>query len=157
MNHFVYKMPPGRLTIVADDFAIKEIHFGAIELACPFRPSLLTNRAATELQEYFAGKRFAFDVPIDPAGSDFQRAVWNALLEIPYGEVRTYSQIASDVGKPKGYRAVGMACNKNPIPIIIPCHRVLGANGALTGYAGGLNVKQYLLKLETGSKKDRGR
>ena len=149
MNHFVYNMPLGRLTIAADDHAIKEVHFGALKLDCPRRPSALTNQAATQLQEYFSGKRTEFSVPVDPEGSEFQKAVWSQLQTIPYGQTRTYAQVAEAIGSPKSYRGVGMANNKNPIPILIPCHRVIGANGNLVGYAAGIKIKDYLLKLES--------
>lgn len=149
MNYFVYGMPLGRLTIVADESGLTEIRFGAqaVEGAAR-RPSALTNTAATQLQEYFAGKRRDFQLPLAPAGTDFQRQVWAALQDIPYGEVRTYADIAAAVGNPRGYRAVGLANNKNPLPIVVPCHRVIGAGGKLVGYAAGLKVKRYLLELE---------
>ena len=101
-----------------------------------------------QLNEYFAGERRAFDVPLDFAGDAFQQKVWGALLTIPYGETRTYGQIAKQIGKPSAARAVGSANAKNPISIVAPCHRVIGANGKLTGFAGGLRVKAALLDLE---------
>ena len=110
--------------------------------------SLFSDQVALELQEYFDGKRTHFTFPLRLDGTDFQKAVWQELLGIPYGQTRTYSQIAADIGRPKAARAVGMACNQNPVWIAIPCHRVLGRNGALTGYAGGLGLKQKLLELE---------
>ena len=112
------------------------------------RTNDMTRWAVTELEEYVQGKRKAFTVPCVPKGTDFQKRVWEALIQIPYGETRTYKEIAAAAGNPKASRAVGMANNRNPIPIIIPCHRVIGTNGILTGYAGGLKVKEYLLKLE---------
>ncbi|WP_281798178.1 methylated-DNA--[protein]-cysteine S-methyltransferase [Slackia piriformis] len=148
MNHFVYPMPLGRLTIAAHEKGIVSIHFGDTELDTPRKPSALTNKAATQIQEYFAGKRREFDLPLDPKGTDFQLTVWKALQTVPYGETRTYAQIAEAIGKPHAYRAVGMANNKNPIPILIPCHRVIGANNALVGYAAGVKIKRYLLGLE---------
>ena len=111
--------------------------------------SLFSDQVALELQEYFDGKRRCFTFPIRPEGTDFQKAVWQELLRIPYGQTRTYSQIASAIGRPKASRAVGIACGKNPIWIAVPCHRVIGKNNALTGYAGGLDLKQRLLDLET--------
>ena len=105
-------------------------------------------QAAREIAEYFAGNRTEFTFPMRAKGTPFQTAVWDALLHIPFGEKKTYGQIAAEVDNPKGSRAVGMACNKNPIMIAVPCHRVVGAGGALTGYAGGLSVKEKLLKLE---------
>jgi methylated-DNA-[protein]-cysteine S-methyltransferase len=105
--------------------------------------------AAVQITEYFDGKRKTFDLPLNPQGTDFQLRVWKALQNIPYGETRSYADIAAITGNPKAYRAVGMANHHNPIPIIIPCHRVIGANGSLTGYAGGLELKQRLLNLES--------
>ena len=107
-------------------------------------------KVAMQLDEYFRGARKNFDLPLNPAGTEFQRKVWDALLAIPYGETRTYREIAEAAGCPKGFRAVGMANNKNPIAIIIPCHRVIGSNGKLVGYASGLGRKEALLALERG-------
>lgn len=101
-----------------------------------------------ELSEYFSGRRREFAIPLAPAGTLFQKQVWEALQQIPYGETRSYKEIAEAIGNPKACRAVGMANNKNPIPIIIPCHRVLGSNGSMVGYAGGLAIKEQLLGLE---------
>lgn len=110
----------------------------------------LLRTAREELLAYFSGERRDFDLPLDPAGTDFQRAVWEALRAIPYGGTRTYGEIAAAVGRPKAVRAVGQANHVNPLPIFIPCHRVVGKNGALTGYAGGLDLKRALLALESG-------
>lgn len=104
--------------------------------------------AIRQLEAYFSGKFRSFDLKLAPEGTDFQKSVWKALCEIPHGETRTYKYIAVSIGKPKAYRAVGLANNRNPIAIIVPCHRVIGANGKLTGYASGLEVKEFLLKLE---------
>ena len=101
-----------------------------------------------ELAEYFSGKRRSFSVPLAPQGTPFQQSVWRALREIPYGETRTYRQIAEKIGNSKAYRAVGMANGQNPIWILVPCHRVIGQDGGLTGYAGGLDKKLFLLELE---------
>ncbi|MDA8358588.1 MAG: methylated-DNA--[protein]-cysteine S-methyltransferase [Actinomycetota bacterium] len=101
-----------------------------------------------QLHAYFAGKRTGFDVALCPAGTSFQRRVWDALSEIPYGETATYGDIARRIGQPAAARAVGLANGRNPVPVIVPCHRVIGANGALTGYGGGLQAKQTLLDLE---------
>ena len=149
MNYFIYAMPLGRLTIVANESGLTQILFGphSIEGAAK-RPSALTNTAATQLQEYFAGKRRDFDLPLDPHGTEFQLKVWEQLKRIPYGETRTYAQIAEAVGSPKGFRAVGLVNNKNPLPIVVPCHRVIGAGGKLVGYAAGIKIKRYLLELE---------
>ena len=101
-----------------------------------------------ELEEYFAGGRKKFDFRLDMRGTDFQIACWRALLDIPYGETRTYGDIARAVGRPQGFRAVGMANNRNPIAIVVPCHRVIASDGTLCGYGGGLDVKRTLLQLE---------
>lgn len=103
-----------------------------------------------QLHEYFAGSRHRFELELDFTGTDFQKSVWQALLTIPFGETRSYSQIAQQIGNPKAVRAVGAANGRNPISIIAPCHRVIGASGGLTGFAGGLEAKQYLLALEGG-------
>jgi len=149
MFYYFYKTPIGRLQIFSDSEYITRISFfekkmqGAIEKETP-----LIKRMYSELEEYFAGKRKSFDVPVKPEGTSFQQSTWDALLKIPHGETRSYKQIAEMIGKPAACRAVGMANNRNPIPIVIPCHRVVGANGDLTGYAGGLEVKRKLLGLE---------
>ena len=101
-----------------------------------------------QLKEYFKGKRTKFEIPLNPKGTEFMKKVWKELLKIPYGETRTYKEIAEKIDNSKASRAVGMANNKNPIPIIIPCHRVIGSNNKLVGYALGLDMKQYLLDLE---------
>ena len=105
-------------------------------------------RAAAQVTDYFAGKLRAFDVPLDFRGTDFQRSVWQALLTIPFGETRSYAQIADQIGRPTASRAVGAANGRNPVSIIAPCHRVIGTSGALTGFAGGLEAKRLLLDLE---------
>ncbi|MDT8066931.1 MAG: methylated-DNA--[protein]-cysteine S-methyltransferase [Terriglobia bacterium] len=107
-----------------------------------------TMAAKRQLREYFAGKRQVFDVKVDLHGTEFQKKCWRALLNIPYGQTRTYAQIAKSVGKPRGFRAVGMANHDNPVPIVVPCHRVLASDGTLGGYGGGLEVKRKLLELE---------
>jgi methylated-DNA-[protein]-cysteine S-methyltransferase len=122
------------------------IVFGGIDETGESDPVLFD--AKRQLEEYFCGKRRAFDLPLSPGGTDFQKRVWRALTDIPYGETRSYADIAAAVGSPKGFRAVGMANHVNPIPIIIPCHRVIGKNGKLTGYAGGLDMKTSLLAME---------
>ena len=108
----------------------------------------LLSMATIQLDEYFQGKRTTFSLPFKLTGTPFQLAVWKELQNIPYGKTTSYKEIAQKINKPKAYRAVGMANNKNPLPIIIPCHRVIGSNGKLIGYAGGLKLKNYLLELE---------
>ncbi len=114
-------------------------------------PSEVILRAKQQLDEYFAGKRKAFDIPLHPVGTDFQKRVWNALLEIPFGETRTYKEIALRVRNPKGVRAVAQAIGANGISIFIPCHRVIGSDRSLTGFAGGLEAKRFLLAVESQS------
>lgn len=142
----------GKVTLGSDGQALTRLAFGEARLAGQRRPNAVTNRAANELQEYFAGKRRYFDVPVHAAGTDFQKAVWAEISDIPYGATRTYSQIAQALGKPKAYRAVGRAANANPVPVIVPCHRVVGSRGNLVGYAYGLDAKKFLLDLESGAR-----
>ena len=138
--------PAGWLTLHSDGEALTAVEFAAQELRRDDSPVLL--QAERELAEYFAGRRRSFSVPLCIGGTPFQRAVWQALTEIPFGETASYGEIARRIGRPKACRAVGMANHVNPLPIFVPCHRVVGASGRLTGYAGGLEMKAYLLKLE---------
>jgi len=126
------------------------VHFGGVgRKIAPTEPTPILVETAEQLRAYFAGDRGAFDVPLAvPAGSDFERAVWSAIAAIPYGEMATYGEIAKAVGEPDGARAVGTACNRNPVPVIVPCHRVVGAGGKLVGFGGGLDRKRFLLNLE---------
>jgi methylated-DNA-[protein]-cysteine S-methyltransferase len=153
-----YPSPVGRLTLIADDDGLSAVLWendrpGRVEIhqlrENENHPVLTLARR--QLDQYFAGTRVAFDVPIDlEQGTDFQKAVWSALRNIPYGETRSYGEIAQSIGVPKSARAVGGANNRNPLPIIVPCHRVIGASGGLTGYAGGVDIKARLLALEGG-------
>ena len=146
---YPYDTDLGRLVIAADDAAIAAIRFAHMPNPNGDKArNKLTDLAAKQIEEYTSGKRKRFELPLLPAGTAFQKSVWQALDTIPYGETRSYKQIAAQVGNASASRAVGMANNKNPIPIIIPCHRVVGSNGALVGYAGGLELKQRLLDLE---------
>lgn len=145
----VIPSPAGLLTIAGQDGFLTHLLFGRAEPEGYVEgTSGLLGMTAAQLEEYFAGDRKAFDIPLKPSGTDFQLRVWDALKDIPYGETRTYKDIALAVGCPKGYRAVGMANHSNPISIIVPCHRVIGHNGKLTGYGGGLETKELLLELE---------
>jgi methylated-DNA-[protein]-cysteine S-methyltransferase len=108
----------------------------------------LLDRAITEMDEYLSGKRTAFSIPLAPDGTPFQHDVWNALRAIPFGETRSYADVARTIGRPKAVRAVGAANGRNPLGIVVPCHRVIGADGSLTGYAGGMERKKFLLDLE---------
>lgn len=129
-----------------------ETHLINIQFTQPQKALLQTTEllsmATIQLDEYFQGKRTTFSLPFKLTGTPFQLAVWKELQNIPYGQTTSYKEIAQKINKPKAYRAVGMANNKNPLPIIIPCHRVISSNGKLIGYAGGLNLKNYLLELE---------
>jgi methylated-DNA-[protein]-cysteine S-methyltransferase len=159
MTHKFKTMPSpvGALTLVASDAGLiailwendrpGRVKLGALEEA-PDHPLLI--EAERQIQEYFAGERTSFSLPLDFRGSDFQKSVWAALLTIPFGETRSYGEIARQIGRPSASRAVGAANGRNPISIIAPCHRVIGANGALTGFAGGLAAKKLLLGIERG-------
>lgn len=148
MPHFVsYAFPFGAVTVGYEGSAVVSLKIGC-GADIPDDPSPFSDRVALELQEYFEGKRTRFTFPLRLDGTDFQKAVWQELLRIPYGQTRTYSQIASAIGRPNASRAVGMACNRNPLWIAVPCHRVISKNNTLTGYAGGLDLKQKLLDLE---------
>jgi methylated-DNA-[protein]-cysteine S-methyltransferase len=146
--------PIGALVLLADsDGALSGLLYpghrtislaeGAVADPAPFR------EVQTQLEEYFAGERTVFDVPLAPVGTSFQKAAWEQLLLIPFGETRTYGQIANALGQPGAARAVGLANNRNPISIIVPCHRVIGSTGNLTGYGGGIDAKKFLLDLES--------
>ncbi len=147
--------PIGLLRITASDkaiIAIKPIEVEKNRLLSEDTNELV-KKCVQELKEYFAGRRTNFDLPLAPKGTDFQKQVWQALQKIPYGETRTYGKIAQMMGKPKAARAIGMANHNNPILILIPCHRVIGGNGSLTGYAAGIENQKYLLELEKGKNK----
>lgn len=147
----LYHSAVGYLTILSDDHYIRKICFGKQELPEDVRLSenhpLLT-KAQQQLTEYLEGKRQVFSLPLKPTGTPFQQMVWDALQQIPYGSTRTYGELAQQIGRPKAARAVGGGCHNNPIVIVIPCHRVIGVNGGLTGFAGGLDIKKTLLELE---------
>ena len=138
--------PIGRLSVAATARAVRAVRFGGPPSRGP-RSSLL-DRALRQLEAYFAGRLPRFDLPLDPAGTTFQKRVWRELGRIPFGVTVTYGELAARVGSPKASRAVGGANHRNPIAIVIPCHRVVGANGALTGYASGIERKAWLLEHE---------
>lgn len=144
----IYHSPVGDMQLEYENGAVTALKTVKAGVQPEGAPDALAETVFRQLDEYFAGTRTAFDFPCAPQGTPFQQKVWAALCEIPYGETRSYKQIAEAVGKPKACRAVGMANNRNPIIIVIPCHRVIGANGALTGYGGGLEMKRALLELE---------
>jgi methylated-DNA-[protein]-cysteine S-methyltransferase len=158
MKHYVTKTvesPVGRLKLVASDVGLaailwpnddpRRVRLGALveDAAHP-----VVREAVRQLAEYFAGTRETFALPLDFAGTPFQRSVWAALLTIPYGETRSYGELARQIGRPAAARAVGAANGRNPLSIVAPCHRVIGATGKLTGFAGGLRTKELLLALE---------
>lgn len=144
---FSYNTPAGRLWIAEENGAITDIRYGPIQDAEAIETPLL-RCAFEQLAAYFNGGRRLFDLPLNAMGTVFQKSVWQVLLNIPYGETRSYSDIARAIGNVKACRAVGLANNKNPIGILIPCHRVIGADGRLVGYNGGLGIKSMLLALE---------
>ena len=137
------------LTLVSSSTHLLKIEFGKVQITNgnEQHPPIIV-QTKQQLSEYFAGKRKRFSVKLNPAGTVFQQHVWQTLQTIPFGETTSYGDIATAIGNPKAARAIGMANNRNPIPIIIPCHRIIGRNGSLTGYAGGLPLKQALLTLE---------
>lgn len=149
--------PVGLLTLVATDTALCELSWGgdhsfgdrSLAITAVVRPEHpILEQAVRELTEYFAGTRRQFDVPVEGAGTEFQRSVWQALLTIPYGQTVSYGEQARRIGKPSAVRAVGGANGRNPVGIIVPCHRVIGANGSLTGFGGGMDAKAWLLNHE---------
>ena len=148
-NYFVYQTPLGRVSIQAREQCITRIELGPVELEGRYASSSVTNQAATQIQEYLAGKRSSFDLQLAPEGSEFQLLVWQQLCKIPYGQTMSYGDVAREIGRPKAFRAVGMAANRNRILLAIPCHRVIGADGGLVGFACGLHVKRFLLDLES--------
>ncbi|MEE4662068.1 MAG: methylated-DNA--[protein]-cysteine S-methyltransferase [Halieaceae bacterium] len=141
--------PVGDLRLVATDEALLRVEFTGhhTNIGRPGKNAILQT-ACDQLREYFAGQRQAFSLPVAPQGTDFQRQVWAALQAIPFGSTRSYAEIAHAIGKPRAVRAVGAANARNPLPLVVPCHRVIGSNGRLTGFAGGLATKQFLLTLE---------
>ncbi len=147
-NVWYYNFPIGRLAVACDELGITDVTTGTVE--AEEKKTELIEKTAKQLEEYFCGKRREFDVPLSVFGTDFQKSVWNALMRIPYGKTCSYKDIAVMVGNPNASRAVGMANNRNKIIIIIPCHRVIGADGALVGYGGGLDIKKKLLDIEKG-------
>ncbi|MHB8424822.1 MAG: methylated-DNA--[protein]-cysteine S-methyltransferase [Gammaproteobacteria bacterium] len=157
MYYQTVSSPVGELLLAGDDAALHLIHFQAGPR--PMKPETgwqqdarLFREVLRQLKAYFAGKLRQFDLPLKPEGTAFQMRVWRALRTIPYGETWSYGQLARRIGKPAASRAVGAANGQNPIPIIVPCHRVIGADGSLTGFGGGLSIKQKLLELESGER-----
>ncbi len=147
---YYYQTDLGIIGIADDGEAITEVFFANDESQddTPQKETRLIQQAARQLIEYLKGQRRKFDLPLRLMGTEMQQEVWQALLTIPYGQTRSYKQIAEQIGRPRAYRAVGMANNRNPVAIIVPCHRVIGADGSLVGYGGGLHIKEHLLKLE---------
>ena len=148
MDRILLDTPVGQMTLECQGEYLTALylphhHMGPSGIETP-----LLERGRAELEEYFQGKRREFDLPLAPNGTPFQQKVWSELAKVPYGTVVTYGELAARVGSPKACRAVGQANHNNPLPIFLPCHRVVGAKGALTGYAGGLELKQWLLRLE---------
>ena len=155
MEMTIIETPIGALNALVDEAGkLVELHFAQKQSAVGSRRSAVVEApagnwpVARQLFEYFSGKRQVFELDLAPRGTEFQLAVWNALLAIPYGDTISYAELARRIGKPSAVRAVGAANGANPIPVIIPCHRVIGSNGTLTGYGGGIERKQWLLALE---------
>jgi len=149
-NYFLYSLKKIKIVITEENNAVTGVFFGA-EIPAGFvkNETPLIKKAAAQIEEYLNGKRKKFSLPLAMRGTPFQMDVWKALQTIPYGETRSYKEIAELVHRPKAVRAVGMANHRNPISIIVPCHRVIGHNGSLTGYGGGLPLKRRLLELES--------
>lgn len=149
MDFCTFDTPLGPMALAAEGGVITRLYLPNAPRPClPARETPLLARGRAELLEYLAGMRRSFDLPLAPQGTPFQKKVWAALADIPWGQTRSYRDIALAAGCPRGFRAVGMANRRNPIPILLPCHRVIGAGGSLTGYAGGLALKRALLELE---------
>lgn len=146
-NQILCQSPLGPLTLTASENALLSLDFGDTRTSGD-TPSPILEQAVRELAEYFAGTRKDFTIPLSPAGTPFQQKVWAALLTIPYGRTASYGEIAAKINKPGGAVAVGQANSRNPIPILIPCHRVIGADGKLVGYTGGMHIKEALLAIE---------
>jgi methylated-DNA-[protein]-cysteine S-methyltransferase len=149
----VIDTPVGEMMVIGDDEAVHFVHLPYSYVVTDFDSDRVGTPAAIgaardQIDAYFSGRLTEFSLPLDPAGTDFQRRVWLALADIPYGETESYGALAVRVGNPKACRAVGLANGRNPIPLVLPCHRVIGANGSLTGYGGGLALKQRLLDHE---------
>lgn len=144
---YIYNSPMGELLIVYDDSHILGLYFNKCQTK-EYQKNNIIDECVGQLDAYFAGKLREFDLPLNPIGTEFRRVVWTALQTIPYGETLSYGGLAAKIGKPSASRAVGGANNKNPISIIIPCHRVIGADGAMVGYGGGLENKIWLLEHE---------
>lgn len=140
------------LHLVASGTGLRRVDFGRHATSSPGclydRRNPILAEAIRQIQSYFAGERTDFELPLEPEGTSFQKRVWQALRRIPYGQTRSYAEIAREIGSPKGFRAVGAANGRNPLPVIVPCHRVIGADGSLTGFGGGLPVKRILLEME---------
>ncbi len=154
----VMPSPVGPLTLLAEEDALVGLHFDLDPSGQP-RPGWVRDErrlrdAVTQLNEYFAGRRQTFDLPLAPRGTAFRQLVWKALQAIPYGETATYGEIARAIGQPQASRAIGGANHHNPLAIVIPCHRVIGADGSMTGYGGGLPRKRLLLDLEASGRPD---
>ena len=145
--------PIGKLALIADDDLLRGVYFEQSRHGGPpdglkHGTNKIIDRTRRQLDAYFAGKRTEFDLPLGAEGTQFQKKVWKALTRIPYGATRSYGEIAAKIGAPQASRAVGAANGRNPIPVIVPCHRVIGSTGALTGFGGGMDRKRFLLALE---------
>lgn len=155
MYYDIIESPIGPILLAGNEKGLKRLIFLKGKKRIEIPADWIENKeffreAARQLEAYFSGKLESFDLKLAPEGTDFQKSVWKTLCEIPYGETRSYKEIAISIGKARAYRAVGLANNRNPIAIIIPCHRVIGSDGKLTGYASGLDIKEFLLRLEGG-------
>ncbi|MGG7076629.1 methylated-DNA--[protein]-cysteine S-methyltransferase [Clostridium sardiniense] len=154
MAVFFYETDIGTIGIEEKNGFISNVYFGKDNMQndIEIKETKLLKEASIQLNKYIKGELKEFNLPLSPKGTEFMNEVWARLCEIPYGEVLTYKEMGEKVGRPKAARAVGLACNRNPIPIFIPCHRIVGSSGKLTGYLGGIDIKEKLLNLEKNNK-----
>lgn len=153
--YYIYKSKIGNIYIKTDENYVYNINFinlSSINQNIEYKKNIITEKVINQLEEYFNGKRKSFELPVKLIGSEFQKKVWKELEKIPYGQTKTYKDIAIKIGNQNASRAIGNANNKNPIAIVIPCHRVIGCNNKLIGYAGGIDKKIQLLELEKNNK-----
>ncbi len=154
MSVFFYETEIGIIGIEENNGFISNIYFGKENISkdIEIKETDMLKEASIQLNKYINGELKEFNLPLSPKGTEFMNEVWRGLCKIPYGEVLTYKEMGEKIGRPKAARAIGLACNRNPIPIFIPCHRIVGSNGKLTGYLGGIDIKERLLNIEKNNK-----
>lgn len=154
MSVFFYETKLGAIGIEENNGFISNVYFGKENISKDInvKETDILKEASSQLNKYINGEIKEFNLPLSPKGTEFMNEVWASLCKVPYGEVLTYKEMGEMIGRPKAARAVGLACNRNPIPIFIPCHRIVGSNGKLTGYLGGIDIKEKLLNIENRNK-----